>query len=570
MIKKIFANKSSFKTVEFRPGMNIVWADRTKDSTKKDSRNGLGKTTLIEIIHFCLGAKTSKGKGLLNNNLDGWEFSLVMQIEDKNITITRSVDHPNIIRVDGDVQKNQDTLNIKAWNALLGHLLFGLETSEEQKYQPTFRSLISYFIRRSKDAFSTPFEHHRKQIEWDKQVNNVFLLGLAWEDAASFQILKDRKKGLEEFKKAVKSGVVKGIDGSLGDLEAQKVRLKTKADKESLSLQSFKVLPQYEQIQAEANELTQVIHKLINANTIDKRLLSLYEQNLTEETPPESDTVEQMYTEAGIALPNFTLRRLEEVQVFHKKIIANRRAFLSTEIDRLKREIGKRDIQISEYTEKKASTLEILKTHGALEEYTSLQKKYLNTINDLNSISTMIENMKAFDSGLSDIKISHEEILRKARQDYAERTPIRERAISLFNTFSESLYSAPGKLVIDVEPTGFRFDVEIERSGSSGISNMKIFCYDLTLAKLWADKSPSPRLLIHDSTIFDGVDERQRALALEIAAKESEQSNFQYICMLNSDNVPWDEFSRDFDLKKYIILTLSDQSLEGCLLGIRF
>ncbi|WP_197075644.1 hypothetical protein [Leptospirillum sp. Group II 'CF-1'] len=76
MIKKIFANKSSFKTVEFRPGMNIVWADRTNDSTKKDSRNGLGKTTLIEIIHFCLGAKTSKGKGLLNTNLDGWEFSL--------------------------------------------------------------------------------------------------------------------------------------------------------------------------------------------------------------------------------------------------------------------------------------------------------------------------------------------------------------------------------------------------------------------------------------------------------------------------------------------------------------
>jgi uncharacterized protein YydD (DUF2326 family) len=219
MIKKIFANKSSFKTVEFRPGMNIVWADRTNDSTKKDSRNGLGKTTLIEIIHFCLGAKTSKGKGLLNTNLDGWEFSLVMQIEDKNITITRSVDHPNIIRVDGDVQRTQDTFNIKDWNAQLGYLLFGLEISiEEQKYQPTFRSLISYFIRRSKDAFSTPFEHHRKQVEWDKQVNNVFLLGLAWKDAASFQILKDRKKGLEEFKKAVKSGVVKGIEGSLGEI----------------------------------------------------------------------------------------------------------------------------------------------------------------------------------------------------------------------------------------------------------------------------------------------------------------------------------------------------------------
>ena len=55
----------------------------------------------------------------------------------------------------------------------------------------------------------------------------------------------------------------------------------------------------------------------------------------------------------------------------------------------------------------------------------------------------------------------------------------------------------------------------------------------------------SPGFLIHDSTIFDGVDERQRAEALELAASESQAHGFQYICTLNSDDVPRNEFFLD-------------------------
>ena len=61
MIRSVSANQKSFKTVHFEPGFNVVLADRTKDSTKKDTRNGLGKSTLIEIIHFCLGAGARAG-----------------------------------------------------------------------------------------------------------------------------------------------------------------------------------------------------------------------------------------------------------------------------------------------------------------------------------------------------------------------------------------------------------------------------------------------------------------------------------------------------------------------------
>jgi uncharacterized protein YydD (DUF2326 family) len=91
---------------------------------------------------------------------------------------------------------------------------------------------------------------------------------------------------------------------------------------------------------------------------------------------------------------------------------------------------------------------------------------------------------------------------------------------------------------------------------------------------LWSTQRPqprgSPRLLIHDSTIFDPVDSRQRAVALELAQREAEQSGIQYICTMNSDMVPFEEFTEGFDIEKYVRLRLTDATDDGGLLGMRF
>ncbi len=61
MISAVRANKPTFRTVRFQPGLNLILAERTKESTRKDSRNGLGKSTVLEIVQFCLGARATKG-----------------------------------------------------------------------------------------------------------------------------------------------------------------------------------------------------------------------------------------------------------------------------------------------------------------------------------------------------------------------------------------------------------------------------------------------------------------------------------------------------------------------------
>lgn len=578
MILKVTANKDTFKATQFTDGFNVVWADRKDDSAKRESRNGLGKSTLIEIIHFCLGSSTKSINQL--KSLKGWAFTLLMRIENQSIEVTRSIDDPGFVKIYADtsvfpilpkIKDGSTTYSIKQWTQVLGVLCFGIPIeNEDQKYKPSFRALLSYFIRRTKDAFSTPFEFFKRQNEWDKQTHNAFLLNLSWEHAIKIQELKDQKTGLQNFKKAIKLGVIDEFAGSLGDLETQKIRLKAQVDQNERDLHEFKVYPQYVQLREEVDRLTEEIHKEVNTNMMDKRLLGQYEKNLSAENLPASANIEQLYKDAGVSLPGITLRRIEDVKTFHDNIVHNRKAFLETEVRRIRSELNRREEALKVKSAEKDSKMRILNTHGALEEYTLLNTRHMGKVQKLNEITSMVENIKSFDSKLSSIKIDQEVLQQETRRDYDEREEIREKAITLFNSYSEFLYQAPGKLVLDIGPTGFKFNIEIERSGSTGINNMKIFCYDLMLATLWAERSPSPRVLIHDSNIFDGVDERQRALALQLAAQESSTHGFQYICTLNSDNIPWDEFSDGFNIENFIRVKLTDDGVAGCLLGVRF
>ena len=580
MILSVRSNMPSFKAVEFTPGFNVILADRTKESTRGDSRNGLGKTTLFEIVHFCLGAGTRRNQGLLVAPLDGWTFTLEVQIKDRYLAVTRSIDEPSLVQLQGDVDDLTDVgerqldglvVRIPDWNTFLGEQLFGLSLEEPLlKYQPTFRSLFSYVVRHDRDAFSSPFMHHRVQREWDKQVNNAFLLDLTWQHASELQELKDNENTLNELRRAAREGLLQGLIGNLGNLEAERTRLDSEIRQQFETLQSFRVHPQYAEIEQTVNELTSSIQQMSNANIADVRLVDLYRSSLEDDQDPDTDALLEVYQEVGVTMPEIVRHRLEEVQDFHRQIVANRRAYLQSEIQMVESGRSQRSLELQVAIEKRAQSLQVLQTHGALQEFTALNELHLDLVSRRNDVDNRISNLQRFEQGRSEVRVSRELLLQTARRDFEERREGRATAINIFNSNSQALYSASGDLVVNIADTGFRFDVDIMRSGSQGINNMKIFCYDLMLAQLWATKQPSPRLLMHDSTIFDGVDERQIAQSLELAHQEAENNGFQYVCALNSDTLPSNEFSPSFDLQSFVRRRLTDESEEGGLLGIRY
>ncbi len=586
MIRAVRANKTTFCSVKFGPGFNVVLADKTDKSSQKDSRNGAGKSLLVEIIHFCLGGKA--GTSLKKKELRDWRFTLDLQLGGKNVSVTRGLDHPNRVEVTGDVPFVPTDLLLpiaggsfqmksSEWSRSLGAVVFGLPPDEKpQPFTPRFRSLFPFFARSGRDAFSSAFRHHRQTKVGEQQISNSFLLGLGWDYARQWQLLREKSTLLKVYKQASEAGVAQLVSGSLGELEAERVRLEQSAKRTEDNLRSFKVHPEYDRIEEQASALTRQIHELANQNVTDGRLLEHYRRSIAEEsgtadTDRATKTLEEAYSEAGVVLPDLVKKRLEDVKQFHHALVRGRRDFLSTEVERLEREVAKRKQEIVELDGRRASFMQVLETHGALAEYNRLQALRQEAQNKLAEVGRRIKQLKELDQGRSQIKIELETLRQTTQQDLEDRSSAKEKAISLFNANSEALYDAPGNLIVEVGKNGYHFDVEIQRTGATGIENMKVFCYDLTLTQLWTEQPNHPGLLLHDSPMFDGVDERQKAAAWARAKAESERLGFQYICMVNTDDIPEKEVMGGLDMHdpKYVRAALTDQP-DGCLLGVRF
>jgi len=579
MIHGVYANQASFHSVEFTTGLNVILAERMDTSTQKDTRNGLGKSTLIEIIDFCLG---SKGESLLIPPLKEWAFTLDITLAGNRVKATRAVASHNRILIEGttkgwieqpdiDKETGEHVLKLERWKTLLGWALFGLPSSDDaHKYKPSYRSLISYFARKRPDAYNDPFRHFRHQPAWDIQLHIAFLLGLNWEYAAKWQVLKDQEQALEALGKAISTGAIEGTLGSVGELEAERVQLEGQIEREQDALANFRVHPQYEAVQLHADQTTTEIHTLANQNVTDRRRLTLYKESTTAEKPPSDITVETLYEETGLVFPEGVRRTLAEAKEFHRKIVENRKAFLAAEIGRLERRIQEREELIQSLTEVRAKSLVILRTHGALQEMTKLQERHLELKSRLEQIVIRLSEVKDITSRRRDIKLAKTELAKIAASDHGQRRDLWETAVRRFNENSQALYETPGSLVIDIDDTGFRYAVEIARSGSEGVGKMKIFCFDLMLLQFNAQRRVGIDFLVHDSLLYDAVDSRQRALAIERASQVTQELGGQYICALNSDMVPRNDFTEGFDFDQYVKLTLTDRDASGSLLGFRF
>src|ERR1700733_12130811 len=99
MITRVWSDLPNFREVRFDGGMNIVLADRAQDSDENESTNGLGKTTLLRIIKFCLGSELSRDKVLKHPQLKLARFGLDFTYLDKTITASRAISSPDKVVV---------------------------------------------------------------------------------------------------------------------------------------------------------------------------------------------------------------------------------------------------------------------------------------------------------------------------------------------------------------------------------------------------------------------------------------------------------------------------------------
>jgi len=555
MIHRIFSNLPTFKGLEFKPGLNVLVAQKEEGSSEKQTRNRAGKTSLIEIIHFLTGSEAGKESQFRSAALANETFGMKFELAGQPMSIERSGHQKAKVHVEGaDFLNGKSRLSNTEWIELLGEKMFGLHAIPEVDGRtPTFRSLFAYFVRRQlSGAFTTPEKQATMQQAGDYQVALLYLLGLDWRIASDWQKVRDRERTLAELKKAAGAGAFGSIIGKASDLRT-KVTVAEAALKEMhAQLAGFRVLPQYAQMEAEADQLTRQINELSNANVIDAATIRDLGKAMESECPPPLDELESIYADAGVSLPGLSVKRYEEVRSFHESVVRNRRDYLSEELVAAKQRVDVREQEKHRLDAKRADVMDLLRTHGALEQFSKLQATAARKEADVESLRQRFEAAEQLEGTKNELDIERNRLTLRLRRDFSEQKERLSEAILAFEETSNKLYESAGSMTVEETANGPVFQFPMQGSRSKGIKNMQIFCFDMMLMQLCVKRNIGPGFLIHDSHLFDGVDGRQVVSALKVGAETAAALGFQYVVTMNEDDA-FKEKLDGFDLASYVM-----------------
>jgi uncharacterized protein YydD (DUF2326 family) len=578
MIRFIRANRPGFRSVDFEPGFNLVLAQRAAGSSERDSTNALGKSAIVDLIHYGLGSEPKVKEEELPRvqALAGWAFSYGMEINGADVEVGRSVDEPGELHVHGAprswggrVHRGVSTFKVREWTTLLGQELFGLVGDSSE---PSFRQLIRYFVRYRDKDFLDAFGFVEGSV-WAGRIAAAWLLGLNEKIPAAMERLAAEEKAIRELKKHAGKDVLVRLGGDRPKLEAERERLTSEVARLQADLEKYQVHEQYADLERRANVLTERLATIADENLSDDRLAQAYEEGMRDapaDTSPHD--VVALYREAGIWFPERVTVRLSEVQTFHEKLLVNRRAFLSAEVDRLRAAIAARRSEAARLDAERSGLMKILTSHRALEHFSKLDQHLATCRAQLAEVRQRLATLEQFEQTSATLKSQSAQVALQARREHDERAAVRGRAQRMFSELVREMFHEEGRLIIDDSKPAYEFKPDIPSIGSGGVSQLATACVDLTLARLHAERGTGPRLLVHDSRMFHGMDPRQRGAVLAKAFSESERFGYRYVALLNeSEFQPCvGSMPAQFSEQRHVRLRLHDHDASGSLFGFRF
>lgn len=564
------ANMPSFRSVNFNPeGLSLIVAKRRKpqDADSSKTYNGVGKSLLLDLVHFCLGASKND---VYERKLPGWEFTLRFEVKGVAYVAQRRTSDQDTIVLDGE------EIKVAKFCAQLEKEVFPF--AEGVAYL-TFRSLLTRFMRPAKESYTSFDTTYVKEKPYQRLINNAYLLGLETslitekhrlrEEQERIRKLRDNLDKDSVFQMFFTSG--KNVDIDLKDLEDKSKQLEA-------DLQAFRVAENYHEIHSEADALSKSIRELENRQFMLSSAIENIEKSMRLQPDIAPDLVAALYREAQVALPEAVLKTLDEVRQFHEQLLTNRIKRLSAEKTALEGELSSIDQELGAKGRDLDDKMKFLGSHGALEEFVAITNK----LSDLRSKAQKIRAYKGlleeYSNELQRLQVALANENLKTHTYLKDSETLLNSNLERFRSFSRRFYhDKPGGLIVKANDgenqLRFEIDAAIEDDSSDGINEVKIFCFDQTI--LTGRHNHFIRLLFHDSRLFGDIDPRQRATLFKVASETARELRDQYIATINQDQIEGmrsrfspEEFDAIFN-SKTIVLELTDQLPEEKLLGIQ-
>ncbi|GAB3158347.1 hypothetical protein GCM10027059_02930 [Myceligenerans halotolerans] len=578
-VNSLGSSDGRFKTLRFRDGLNILVADRTETSEQGDSRNSIGKTSSVKVLRYVLGGDLPKEFKALE--LAEHQFTVVLQLPsvegagEDTVTVTRAVSPTTRVTISGwSVVTDRQSIHVDDWKTLQAQYLFQIPDGVSR---PTVGQLWGQAIR---NVFTNPTKVHPTEPDWESGVRIGHLLGLSSEILAKSGELEQLTKQGKAIRKAVKEGALPHLALDEPKLRARLASARRQRDETQKSLSAYKVDEKYADHQRHADQLTASIQRLNDEGlTLQRRSRELHEALRNEVDPAEDaqlrDKLARVYTELGVVLPELVARRYEEVAEFHRSVVRNRRGFLQQEMNAVGARLAEIDNERSDLDSERSEVLRLLSETVALDTFLAVQRDLAKLEAGVADLERRVDAAARVSQIGDQVKLKTAELVTSVRAELHERSKSLEAPIALFEELGSEIYTDREANLL-VEPTNrgvLKVTPYLSGDASTGVKSVETFMFDMVCLISAIKNTRAPRIVVHDSHLFDAIDGRQIASCLNIGARLAEQHGFQYVVTLNSDFIDLVETQSDgaFDAGPYIMSTrLTDATDDGGLFGFRF
>lgn len=563
------ANQEGFHAVTFnRDGPSLILGMQKERGAKAKSKgqtyNGVGKSLLLYLINYCLGADAREN---FTEQLAGWEFRLTCELAGKTVEIRRSVSNGEAVHF-GTEDISVDELRAR--------LLKSVFPAAEQKKFLTFRSLMGLFLRPGKTAYSIFDGIHFSEKPVQKLMRSAFLLGLDIDLVLEKYNIRQEIKLISEMSaRFTKDPILREYFLGKKDVNLDIRELQDQLQELETALAEFKVAENYRDVEQEVAALQSALQKARNAATILEAKIAQVTESLTVNPNVSVGFVRSMYERAKVIFTPTVLKPLEEVEAFHNQLLVTRQTRLKQEKKMLEQRHTAVATQIRDLNSDVDQKLRFLNEHGALGELLSLSERANDVRSKLQRLLDYKELRKKYKDRAAELQVELAAANVRAQKYLDDNQSVLSEAEEMFRRITRRIY--PDKksgLTIENDTgdnqTRFKVDAKILSDASDGINEAKIFAYDLTIASL--KRNHLVEFLCHDSRLFSDIDPRQRAEIFRIADEQSAQFNFQYIATVNQDQVEAmrplmtpDEYERIIGSR--VVLQLNDESPADRLLG---
>jgi len=558
-LKSLTISSSSeiIREIKFRMGINLI----IDESDGQITGNSVGKTTVLKLIDFCLGANPkiiyedpeSKKeiykivKDFLITNDILITLCITENLDDENaktFTIQRNfLSRSKIRRMINGKKYIEDEFEPK-----LKELFF----SEHTAQKPTFRQIISHNIRYKDLSINNTLKTLDKYTtDAEYETLYLFLLGCEFTKGNNKQEILSKIKQEDGFKNRLEKIQTKSAyEAALSLIEIDIETLNKKKTNLNINEHFEEDLEELNQLKYQINLQSSEISKL----NIRKDLIHETEKNLSSSASNiDLQQLQIIYNQTKINIASIQ-KSFGDMVHYHNQMIKEKVNYITKELPTLLKKIGEKNKALNELLKKEAGLSAIISKSDSFEELESLIVELNDKYRNKGEYESTIQQLTEVENNLKSLYEELELIDNELFSDDFENTVKFQQ-----NKFNK--YFASTSNVLYGEQYALKYDKVINRKGqrlykfsafnlnfSSGKKQGEISCFDIAYT-FFADKEniPCMHFLLNDKKEL--MHDNQLVKIADLVNRK----NIQFVASILKDKLP-DKLNNE----EYFILKLSE------------